>query len=144
MAVRNILDRLTGGGTTDPDTIVDQYFYSTSIDWTGPFSTSSTITFAKTNNLCVITCPIVSATSVIFSSEITGSVEIPPEMKPQNGSFRSTLNLVVNNQLKVPGLVYIGADNRIHVSASAVRGTPFTPGSFMGGAAYGIIMVYLI
>ena len=140
MAVRNILDQLSGGGSA-PDV---QYFYSTDINWSGAFNVTGTITFAKTNNLCVIVCSPVSSPSITSASEIIGSVVIPPEMLPQDGTHRSSLNIIRNNNQVVVGNVYFGSDYKIHISASTTIGTPFPPGLSIAGAPNGAIMVYLI
>ena len=80
MAIRNILNE-----DGNIEKALDTYFNTTTTTWSGAGSTTAQITFARSNDLCIIriapfTIPTATATGVF-----TSSVTVPPNMIPKDG-----------------------------------------------------------
>ena len=79
MAVRNILDSLTGNNQT----VADTFYYIRTIDWSGAGTATGTITYVKSNNLCFIVLSPFTTTAT-STDEFVVSSRMPPYMVPKD------------------------------------------------------------
>ena len=94
MAVRNILDKLSGGGSVE-----DTYFNSTTTNWSGAGNAASIITFVKTNNLCVIRITSFTIASAL-NAEFISDVQVPDQMLPKDKPIRNKSILYLTQTLQ--------------------------------------------
>ena len=135
MAVRNILDSLTGGNQT----VVDTFFYTRTIDWSGAGTASGTITYVKSNNLCIIILSPFTTTTT-STDEFNGTTGMPPNMVPKDNPLRYNFTLVNNTGHSV-GVVYL-QNGQIHISGDSYIGSYFQSGTTNAGIPYGATIVY--
>jgi hypothetical protein len=97
----------------------------------------------RANNLVVIFIPALQTTP-LTTGEFVSSDPVPDTFLPRNGMITPTMTFITINSNGGVGSAYIGADNKIHISASGYPGVPFQEGVPDCGPSIGTTMSFII